>query len=329
MADVKGGYLRPTHSSFISSSYEDHQRRNPPSTEPAVDYGVAYGTSVYAVEDGIVTLVKHTTDGAGGRRLSIALNDGQMASSIHLSKILVNSGQRVKRGDLVAYTGASAWGKEWGVGAHVHQSLFPTHTHKFGTYYMLDHEKFLGPDNDTTAYDQLVANQQNFLNAAQGEKLVVDGILGPKTIEAFKRYQEYLASRNWYAGKIDGIWGGGTQDGHEKRYAEWVAQTTPTPNPSYHTATVNDLADLEYVNGLQKIAHLYGYGKGQAQSTWMDNKWGAGSAAGLQAFLNQNYGGSLAAWLRSKWGYKDNDDLWGPNMKAAAARAEAANYKAL
>jgi hypothetical protein len=61
----------------------------------------------------------------------------------------------------------------------------------------------------------------------------------------------------------------------------------------------------------------------------MDNKWGGGSTNGFQAFLNQNYGGSLAAWLRSKWGYTDADDNWGPNMKAAAARAEAENYKAL
>jgi hypothetical protein len=329
MADVKGGYLRPTKSSFISSSFDDHKRRNPPSTEPAVDYGVAYGTSLYAVEDGTVTLVDHTTAGAEGRRLSIALNDGQMASSIHLSKILVNSGQKVKRGDLVAYTGASAWGKEWGVGAHVHQTLFPTHAHTFGTHNTLNHEAYIGDDNDNFVFDQTVANEQNFLNAAQGEKLIVDGLLGPATIAAIKRYQTYLQGRGWYGGLIDGDWGAGTQAGHTNRYNEWVAQTTPKPNPSYHKATVNDLADLQYVNGLQKVAHLYGYGRGTSQSTWMDNRWGAGSAAGLQAFLNQNYGGSLAAWLRSKWGYADNDDNWGPNMKAAAARAEAANYKAL
>ena len=329
MADVKGGYRRPTNSSFISSSWQDHKNRTPPSSEPAVDYGVAYGTSLYASEDGIVSLVDHTTAGAEGRRLSIALNDGQMVSSIHLSKILVNSGQKVKRGDLVAYTGASAWGKEWGVGAHVHHTLFPTHQHTFGTNNTLNFEAFVGDDNDGAVFVQVVADRQNFLNAAQGAKLIVDGLFGPATKAEIEKYQTYLKGRGWYTGAIDGEWGPATQAAHDKRYAEWVAQTTPQPNPSYHKATVNDLAELQYVNGLQKIAHLYGYGKGQAQSTWMDNKWGPGSAGGLQAFLNQNYGGSLAAWLRSKWGYKDNDDLWGPNMKAAAERAEAANYRAL
>jgi hypothetical protein len=324
MAEVKGGYQRPTTSTYISDTFQGHKNRPKPSTEPGTDYGVAYGSNVYAAEDGIVSLVDHTTAGAEGRRLSIALYDGQMTSDIHLSRILVNSGQKVKRGDLVAKTGASAWGKEWGVGAHVHRTLFPTHQHIFGTHKTLDFELYVGADNDglAIAYSQTVANEQNYLNAARGEKLVVDGLRGPATIAATKRYQTYLTGRGWYSGAIDGIWGPGTQSGHEKAYAEWVAATQAPPSPQYHNATVADLASLPNTRGLQKIARLYGY------TGPLDNIFGAGSRTGLQKFLNQNYGGSLPAWLRAKWGYVGNDQ-WGPVMAAAATRADTANWAAL
>ncbi len=89
----------------------------------------------------------------------------------------------------------------------------------------------------------------------------------------------------------------GSEDSGWQRSTEWVAQTTPNPNPAYHTATVADLVDLQWVNGLQNIVHLYGYDDSQDQSQWMDNNWGEGSRAGLQRFLDQNNGGSLAAWL--------------------------------
>ncbi|WP_248240551.1 M23 family metallopeptidase [Microbacterium kunmingense] len=328
MPEVKGGYQLPATSNYVSSSWQDHKNRRPPSQEPGTDYGIAYGSTLRAPEDGYIEYVKTSASGAMGRVVKIRLNDGQSVRYLHLSRITVNSGQKVRRGDVVGYSGASANGKDWGVGAHVHVTLMPGHADTFGN--TLDFARQVGADNDITiAFSQKVANEQNFLNAAQGEKLVVDGLAGPLYRAAVGRYQQYLKGRGWYDGEIDNAWGPKTQAGHEKRYAEWVAQTTPKPNPAYHRATVADLAELQWVNGLQKIAHLYGYGKGQAQSTWMDNKWGGGSQAGLQRFLDQNHGGSLAAWLRAKWGYTDNDDLWGPNMKAAAARAEAENYKAL
>lgn len=331
MNDQRGGYQRPTTTTWITDTFQGHRNRKPPSSEAGTDYGCAYGSQVFAPEDGVVVEIKTSNTGAMGRFAAIDLNDGRRTRSIHLSRIVVTSGTKVKRGQLVAYSGASANGKDWGVGAHVHQTLWDFHAYKFGATATIDFEREIGADNDLIVIpaDKVTSDRQNFLNAAQGEKLIVDGRPGQLTIDAIKRYQVYLTKRGWYSGKIDGDWREGTQAGHDKRYAEWVAETTPKPNPSYHRATVADLAELEWVNGLQKIAHLYGYGKGQAQSTWMDNRWGGGSSAGLQRFLDQNYGGSLAAWLRAKWGYADNDDLWGPNMKAAAARAEAENFKVL
>lgn len=324
MADVKGGYLRPTTTARVSCSWQCHRDRPTPSTEPGTDYACAYGSTLVAPEDGIVVDVKHTTSGGTGRYVTIDLNDGRRVRLLHMSKVTVNSGQRVKRGDKVGLSGASGFGKEWGYGAHVHVTLWDGHYYRFGSSATMDFFPQVGADNDGgsgLAYSQTVANEQNFLNAAQGEKLVVDGLAGPLYRAAVKRYQTYLQGRGWYSGAIDGIWGAGTQAGHAKRYAEWSAPHAPE-TPQYHTATVADLADLQWVNGLQKIAKLYGY-KGA-----IDNAWGTGSQSGMQNFLNQNYGGSLAAWLRAKWGYVGNDQ-WGPVMAAAAARAEAANYKAL
>jgi len=102
------------------------------------------------------------------------------------------------------------------------------------------------------------------------------------------------------------------------------APTAPSaPAPSYHTATVEDLMSLSNIEGFQKIARRNG------GATAVDNKPGPKTRKGLQTFLNVNYRGSVANWLRSKWGYKDRDDLWGPNMKAAAERANAENNRVL
>lgn len=69
---------------------------------------------------------------------------------------------------------------------------------------------------------QAVKNEQGFLNAARSENLDVDGIMGPNTKAAYKRYQEFLRAYG-YTGGIDGIWGPGTQGAHAKYYAEWSA----------------------------------------------------------------------------------------------------------
>lgn len=325
MAEVKGGYLRPANAP-TSSSYNDHRyNRTPPSKEPGTDIGCAYGTTLVAPEDGVISLVDNSTAGAEGRRVSVAHPDGQMTSLIHLSQILVTSGQKVTRGQAIAKSGASAWGKEWGVGAHVHTTLFPTHAHIFGTANTLDFEKQQGADNDNivSEYVQVVADRQNYLNAARGEKLVVDGRFGPLTKAAIQRYQTYLRGFG-YTGAIDGIWGDGTQKAHDKAYAAWVAATQKPAEPQYHNVTLDDIASLgtgDAVKGLQKIANLY-----LRQN--IDGQWGPKSKEGLQRFLNQNYGGSLVAWLRQRWGYQGNDQF-GPVMKAALQRANAENLRAL
>lgn len=71
-----------------------------------------------------------------------------------------------------------------------------------------------------------VKAQQTWLNLARGEQLVTDGVPGPLTVEAFKRYQIFLRAYG-YTGEIDGDWGPGTQSAHTSFYNEWTAQQTP------------------------------------------------------------------------------------------------------
>ncbi|QYC53808.1 endolysin [Microbacterium phage EugeneKrabs] len=322
MTAVKGGYLRPTTTPTVSCSWQCHRDRPTPSTEPGTDFACAYGSQLVAPEDGVVVDLKTSTSGGTGRYVTIDLDDGQRVRLLHLKSVNVRNGQRVVRGQIIAYSGASGFGKEWGYGAHVHVTLWATHSYTFGRNATIDFFKQMGADNDgNLVYSQVVADRQNFLNAAQGEKLVVDGYLGDNTKAAYRRYQTYLKNRGWYSGAIDADWGGGTQAGHEKRYAEWVKQTQAPTNPEFHTVTLNDIATIGNVEGLQKIAKLY-----LAQT--VDNQWGDKSKRGFQLFLNANYGGSLVAWLRTKWGYVGNDQF-GPVMKAALQRANDANRRAL
>ncbi|UQT01722.1 endolysin [Microbacterium phage Morrill] len=315
MPDVKGGYLRPTTTPTVSCSWQCHRDRPTPSTEPGTDFACAYGSQLFAPEDGIIVDAKTSTSGATGRYITIDLNDGQRIRLLHLKSIVKGVGSRVKRGDLIAYSGASGFGKEWGYGAHVHVTLWATHSYTFGRSATLDFFKQMGADNDGTglSYSQEVANQQAWMNQARGEKLVIDGYLGGMTRAAIARYQTFLGV------KADGIWGANTQAAHQKYYDKVTA-----PAPAQGTlVTMDHIAQIGDIRGLQKIAKLYGY-KGA-----IDNVWGPGTRQGLANFLNQNYGGKLTNWLRAKWGYRDADDFWGPNMKAALQRANSANLAAL
>jgi len=167
--------------------------------------------------------------------------------------------------------------------------------------------------------------RQEFLNSI-GFTLVEDGIEGDLTHAAYKEYQTVLKGKGWYSGKIDGIWGKGTEAGHKKDVAS-RKPTPPKPKPS-NPFGISD------ARGLQKISRLYG------GHTAIDNDWGAKSADGFTQFLRRNYGyhgndtlgpvmwTAIARWLRTRWGYKGNDTP-GPVMRKSLTKANKANYKQL
>ncbi|MEU0547647.1 M23 family metallopeptidase [Micromonospora sp. NPDC005979] len=123
-AHAAGSYQRPCGNVRISSSWQDHRNRTPPSGEPGTDYAVGTGTPVMAAANGTIRFVKTDTSTATGRVVGMAHDDGNYTRHLHLSRIIVANGQRVSRGQAIAYTGASANGSDSGVGPHVHTSLW-------------------------------------------------------------------------------------------------------------------------------------------------------------------------------------------------------------
>lgn len=144
------GYATPTGSNEVSCSWQCHRDRPTPSSEPGTDYAGptsgGYGSPLYAPHNGTVVDVKTSASGGTGRYLTIDLDDGRRTRSLHLSEIWVTVGQRVARGQQVGRTGASANGSNWGVGAHVHQTLWAGHYYAFGKDATIDFAPFVGPD---------------------------------------------------------------------------------------------------------------------------------------------------------------------------------------
>jgi murein DD-endopeptidase len=124
LARAAGSYQRPCGNVRISSSWQDHRNRTPPSGEPGTDYAVGVGTPVMAAANGTIRFVKTDTSTATGRVVGMAHDDGNYTRHLHLSRIIVSTGQRVSRGQTIAYTGSSANGSDSGVGPHVHTSLW-------------------------------------------------------------------------------------------------------------------------------------------------------------------------------------------------------------
>jgi hypothetical protein len=123
-AYAAGGYLRPCGAVPISSSWQGHKDRIPPSAEPGTDYVVGIGTDVRAATSGVIDDVKSDTSGATGRYVAIRCDDGNYVRYLHLSSIRLSVGTRVSQGTIVASSGASGFGSESGYGAHVHVSLW-------------------------------------------------------------------------------------------------------------------------------------------------------------------------------------------------------------
>jgi murein DD-endopeptidase MepM/ murein hydrolase activator NlpD len=107
----------------ITDSFEGHKNRKTPSRNPGTDYGVATGTPVKAINDGMITGTVETFRGAGGRMIFQSLPGGHNADYLHLSRIDVQTGQEVKAGQIIGLSGGSGLGSETGYGPHLHLSF--------------------------------------------------------------------------------------------------------------------------------------------------------------------------------------------------------------
>ncbi|WFQ80693.1 murein DD-endopeptidase MepM [Xenorhabdus sp. SF857] len=105
---LERGFLRfPTTKQFrVSSSFNPH-RLNPVTgritAHKGVDFAMPVGTPVLAVGDGEVVVAKF--DGAAGNFIAIRHGRQYTTRYMHLRKILVKPGQKVKRGERIALSG--------------------------------------------------------------------------------------------------------------------------------------------------------------------------------------------------------------------------------
>jgi len=83
-----------------------------------IDFSIEVGTPIYASGDGIVEYTKESFWGYG-KQLQIKHGFGYQTKYAHLSEFVAKKGQRVKRGELIAYSGNS--GKS--TGPHLHYEV--------------------------------------------------------------------------------------------------------------------------------------------------------------------------------------------------------------
>lgn len=120
-----------------TSSWGQHQRRNPKSTEPGTDFYCPIGTEVVAPADGRIYGYGESIIPATGLWVGIELDNGMSFRCMHHSR-LIRTGGRVRAGEVIAISGATGYGeKDWSWnpetgGAHTHVTLWPTHDRRFG-----------------------------------------------------------------------------------------------------------------------------------------------------------------------------------------------------
>jgi len=106
-ADFAAGFIWPVHGP-VTGVYGSQRILNgqPRSPHWGIDIAAPVGTPVRAPAAGIVTLVHPDMYFSGG---TLLLDHGLQLSSafLHLSEILVESGQRVEQGEIIARVGAS------------------------------------------------------------------------------------------------------------------------------------------------------------------------------------------------------------------------------
>jgi len=117
------GFMRfPTTKQFRVSSGFNPRRLNPVTGRIAphrgVDFAMPQGTPVVAVGDGEVVMAKHS--GAAGYLVAIRHGRSYTTRYMHLKKLLVKPGQKVKRGDHIALSGNT--GRS--TGPHLHYEVW-------------------------------------------------------------------------------------------------------------------------------------------------------------------------------------------------------------
>lgn len=108
---------------FPTSTVSEWPGQRQGSYHVGTDFAVPQGTPLRATVDGVIT--RHNTDGRGAYVLDITTDDGLLVRNGHLSRMDVQTGQRVKAGDVIGLTGGTPGtpGAGYSFGAHLHWEL--------------------------------------------------------------------------------------------------------------------------------------------------------------------------------------------------------------
>ncbi|VFP88188.1 murein DD-endopeptidase MepM [Candidatus Erwinia haradaeae] len=120
---LTSGFMRfPTIRRYRISSQFNPRRSNPVTGRIAphkgVDFAVPIGTPIFSVGDGEVMVSK--SSGAAGNYVAIRHGRQYMTRYMHLKTLLVRAGERVKRGQCIAFSGNT--GRS--TGPHVHFEIW-------------------------------------------------------------------------------------------------------------------------------------------------------------------------------------------------------------
>lgn len=117
-------FYRPTDYGYITSEWGPRDLLGR-SWHEGIDVGVGYGTTVYAVGNGMVAGVVRYN--CGGNMVVVHHNiNGQTYTSVyaHLSSVSVSEGQTVNRNTIIGYSGGTAGGYDYcTTGAHLHVTI--------------------------------------------------------------------------------------------------------------------------------------------------------------------------------------------------------------
>ncbi|HEY5133130.1 MAG TPA: M23 family metallopeptidase [Candidatus Krumholzibacteriaceae bacterium] len=125
--------VRPLRGGFLSSRFG---RRMDPFTgtvmlHPGLDYRARTGTPVLSTASGVVSQTGR--DGGYGLMIELDHGNGFKTRYAHLSKILVNRGQKVKRGEIIGFVGNTGHS----TGSHLHYEVLFRQMHRDPLQYVL------------------------------------------------------------------------------------------------------------------------------------------------------------------------------------------------
>jgi murein DD-endopeptidase MepM/ murein hydrolase activator NlpD len=111
-------FIRPCKTHLIRDNFKDHVERG--SVLPGVDYGCDTGENIWATANGIVVGCSNDPNQVRGKNVTIRHRDGYESHYLHLSKVSVRNGQRVKMHDIIGQSGNTG---TTSTGAHLHFAI--------------------------------------------------------------------------------------------------------------------------------------------------------------------------------------------------------------